>query len=94
MTGRVRILGRGIPIDTVALGVIAIGIFLTHRPLVMHGMTWNDSAWYFHFGNRLLHGAVPYRDYVFQVGPLPIVVDAGFEAAPAETYTSSMYAAM
>ncbi|HUJ61428.1 MAG TPA: glycosyltransferase family 39 protein [Kofleriaceae bacterium] len=82
------------PIDAVALAVIAIVIVVSRWSLVHRGMTWNDPSWYFHFGRRLLHGDVPYRDYVFQVGPLPIFVDAAFQKLFGSTYASSVDAAL
>jgi hypothetical protein len=85
---------RRVPVDVAAFAAIAVGIWITHRPYILHGMCWNDSSWYFHFGNRTLHGAMPYRDYVFQVGPLPIFVDAGFQGMFGEKYAASMYAAL
>ncbi len=91
---RLRAPWRKVPLDLVAFLLIAAGIWLTHRPYILHGMCWNDSSWYFHFGHRTLDGAVPYRDYVFQVGPLPIYVDAGFQAMFGEKYAASMYAAL
>jgi hypothetical protein len=82
---------RRIPIDLVALVVITLAMMATHLPIILHGMQWNDPAWYFHFGNRLVHGEVPFRDYIFQVGPLPIFLDAGFQEIFGERYAASMY---
>ena len=83
-----------IPIDLVAFIAIAVVIVVTQRSFLRHGICFNDSAWYFHFGHRALDGQVPYRDYVFQVGPLPIYVDAAFQAIFGSKYIASMYAAM
>jgi 4-amino-4-deoxy-L-arabinose transferase-like glycosyltransferase len=55
---------------------------------------FNDPSWYFHFGHRALLGDVPYRDYIFQVGPLPIYVDALFQKLMGVKYIASMYAAL
>lgn len=63
-------------------------------PFLHHGISFNDSAWYYHFGRRALAGDVPYRDYVFQVGPLPIYVDAAFQRMFGSSYLASMYAAL
>jgi hypothetical protein len=69
--------------------------FLTHAPYVVHGQPWVDAAMFFHFGHKLLTtGAVPFRDYVFQVGPLPIYVDALFQKLFGATYVSSLWAAV
>lgn len=83
-----------IPIDLVVLVGIALLVFLTHRPYIRRGMNFNDPSWYFHFGQRALAGDVPYRDYIFQVGPLPVYVDAAFQSLFGSKYISSMYAAM
>ncbi len=91
---RLREVWRGPRLDVVAFLGIVLLVVITHRPFILHGMCWNDSSWYFHFGQRALDGDVPYRDYVFQVGPLPIYVDAGFQAIFGEKYASSMYAAL
>ena len=86
---------RRIPIDVIALVAIATVILATHAPFVAtHGACFNDPAWYFHFGHRTLSGDIPYRDYVFQVGPLPIFVDAGFQAVFGSTYVASLYAGL
>lgn len=82
------------PIDVVALLVIALTMIATHRPLIHQGMSWCDPSWFFHFGNRTLHGAVPYRDYVFSLGPFPIYLDAGFQGIFGETYLASLYAGL
>jgi len=85
---------RRLPIDAVALVVIALFVVISHVRYVKHGLCFDDPSWYFHFGHRTLDGAVPYRDYVFQVGPLPIYVDAAFQAIFGSTYAASLYAAM
>lgn len=86
---------RRIPIDVLAFVAIAIVIIATHAPLIAtHGLCFNDPAWYFHFGHKTLGGDIPYRDYVFQVGPLPIFVDTGFQALFGATYVSSLYAGL
>ena len=83
-----------IPTDLAALLVIAVVMFITHQPLIVKGMSWCDPSWFFHFGNRTLHGAVPYRDYVFSLGPFPIYLDAGFQDIFGESYLASLYAAL
>jgi hypothetical protein len=85
---------RRIPVDVLALVAIAAFVAVTHLPYVRHGMCFDDPSWYFHFGRRVLSGAVPYRDFVFQVGPLPIYVDAGFQAVFGSSYAASYLAAM
>ena len=87
-------LARRIPIDVVVLLAIAIVVFVTHRAAIARGMCFNDPSWYFHFGARALAGDVPYRDYIFQVGPLPVYVDAAFQAVFGSKYLASMYAAL
>lgn len=83
-----------IPVDAVALLVIAIVVVLSHRPFIRQGVCFNDASWYFHFGHRLIAGDVPYRDYIFQVGPLPIYIDAGFQELFGGKYMASLYAAL
>ncbi len=92
MGSRARRIVEAVPIDLIALVAIALAVIATHASVLVRGMPFNDPAWYFHFGQRALDGDVPYRDYVFQVGPLPIYVDAGFQALFGERYLSSMYA--
>jgi hypothetical protein len=77
------------------LSLIMVGLLslLTTFPWCLSGFNLSDCSWYFHFGNRLLHGAFPYRDYVFQVGYIPIFVDAGFQSVFGERYVSSLLAA-
>src|SRR5262245_46571188 len=83
---RLPVWTRKVPINAVALVAIAVFVLATHVRYALHGMCFHDPSWYFHFGNSTLHGAVPYRDYIFQVGPLPIYVDAGFQGVFGETY--------
>ena len=83
-----------LPVDVwVFLGLLVVMVPL-HLPYVQHGMSFNDPSWYFHFGNRALQGDVPYRDYIFQVGPLPIYVDAFYQQVFGAKYVASLYAAL
>jgi hypothetical protein len=91
---RLRSFARKIPVDLAAFLVISLFIGVTHRPLVRLGMCFNDASWFFHFGKRLLDGDVPYRDYLFQVGPLPIYIDAAFQKIFGSLYLASLYAAL
>ena len=85
---------RRVPVDVVAFVAIVLGIAITHLPVIRHGMCFNDPSWYFHFGGRVLDGDVPYRDFVFQVGPLPIYVDAAFQGVFGEKYAASLFAGL
>src|SRR6185436_4837201 len=85
--------GRRVPVDAVAFAAIAVATIAVRAPFLHHGMTFSDASWFFHFGRRALQGDVPYRDYVFQVGPLPIYVDALFQKLFGGTYLVSLYAA-
>lgn len=85
---------RRVPIDAVAFAAIAVATVAVRAPFLRHGMTFSDASWFFHFGRRALQGDVPYRDYVFQVGPLPIYVDALFQKLFGGTYLVSLYAAL
>jgi len=71
---------RAARVDVVAFAAIAVGVVLSHFHLVRHGMPFGDPSACFHFGRKLLDGAVPYRDYVYQAGPLPIYIDGAFQA--------------
>lgn len=86
--------GQPLVRDGLALVVITFFVLASHAWFVPHGVCFNDPSVYFHFGHRLLEGAVPYRDYVFQVGPLPIYVDALFQKLFGVTYVSSLWAAL
>lgn len=92
--GRLRAMLRAVPIDVIAFVVIAAVMVLSHLRYVRTGMAFNDPSWYFHFGQRTLQGAIPYRDYIFQVGPLPVFVDAGFQEIFGERYVASLYAGL
>src|SRR5216683_2873756 len=83
-----RHFSRRIPADVIALVAITVGVIVTHVPFERHGMCFNDPSWYFHFGRRVLDGDVPYRDFVFQVGPLPIYTDAAFQKIFGSTYVA------
>lgn len=85
---------RKVPVDLVAFLAIALAVVVSHATYLRHGMAFNDPTWFLHFGNRVLHGDVPYRDFVFQVGPLPLYVDAAFQGIAGETFVASTYAAM
>lgn len=91
---RLQRLLRAIPIDIIAFFVIALLVVVSHESVVRHGLSLNDPAWYFHFGGRTLDGDVPYRDYVFNGGPLPIYVDAGFQSLFGRTLVASLYASI
>jgi len=78
--------------DAIDLVVLAVVSWLVHAPKIFHGMPFGDPGWYFHFGRRALHGAVPYRDFIFQVGPIPIWVDALFQRVFGESYHASLLA--
>ncbi len=85
---------RKIPLDARAFAIIAVTVLLTHIPFTHYGLCFNDPSWLFHFGRKTLHGATPYRDYVWQVGPLPVYVDAAFQEVLGEHYRASLYAAL
>ena len=85
---------RKIPVDAAAFAAIAVVVIASHVPLLHYGMCVNDPAWYFHFGRKVLHGAVPYRDFVWQVGPVPLYVDAAAQAVFGQKYIASLYAAL
>src|SRR6185436_7254288 len=80
--------------DALALVAIAAVVIGSRLLYVRHGLCFNDPTWFFHFGRRIAHGDVPYRDFVFQVGPLPIYIDAAFQRVLGETYAASLDAAI
>lgn len=79
--------------ESFTIFILLIIIFFSCFPWSLYGMNWRDSALYFHFGNRLLHNYFPYRDYVFQVGFLPIIFDAFFQSILGQNYLSSLFTA-
>ncbi|URD49431.1 hypothetical protein [Chroococcidiopsis sp. CCNUC1] len=76
-----------------ALIILLVVAFFSSFPWSFYGMNWRDSALYFHLGNRLLHNDFPYRDYVFQVGFIPIIFDAFFQNILGQSYYASLFAA-
>ena len=91
---RLRRIWQATPIDVVAFVVIAVVMTVWHLRYIRTGMCFNDPSWFFHFGRRALEGDAPYRDYIFQVGPLPIYVDAGFQQVFGSKYVASLYAGL
>lgn len=84
-----------VPVDVWALFIIAIAMVLTHSTWMRRGMCWNEPSWLFHFAKRtVVDGAVPYRDYVFPDGPLPIYVEAAMQALFGGTYVVSLWTAL
>ncbi len=84
---------RRVPVDLVAFAAIALVILLPCSYSLRRSVSLADASWYVHFGTRVLHGDVPYRDFVFPRGPLPLYVDAAFQAAFGASYRASAYAA-
>ncbi len=74
------------------LFLLLIAIIFTSFPLSLYGMNWSDTSQIFHFGNRILHGDFPYRDFDYQTGFIGIVLDAFFQKILGETYASSLVA--
>ncbi len=92
---RALAVGRRVPVDLIGFVAIAAVVVITHKRMILHGMCFNDPSWYFHFGHRVaVEGAVPYRDFVFQVGPLPIYIDASFQGIFGSKYAASLYASL
>jgi hypothetical protein len=76
--------------DIVGMCAIWIAVAASTLPLAFHGMNGSDGSQIFHFANKLLHGFFPYRDYVYQIGFVPIILDALFQAAFGERFLSSV----
>ncbi len=54
------------------------------------GMNWSDTGQIFYFGNRIVNGEVPYRDFPYQTGFIPLFVEAAFQHIIGELYLSSL----
>lgn len=54
------------------------------------GLNWSDYSQIFHFGNRILNGYLPYRDFSYQTGFVPIFVNAFFQKLLGEYYFTSL----
>lgn len=54
------------------------------------GMNWSDTSQIFYFGNRIVHGEIPYRDFPYQTGFIPLFVEAAFQHLIGEIYISSL----
>lgn len=65
-------------------------IFISTLPVAFLGINWSDSAQIFYFGNKILQGNFPYRDFAYQTGFLPICADAFFQRLFGATYLSSV----
>jgi len=74
------------------LFLLLIVIILISFPLSLSGMNWSDTSQIFHFGNRILHGDFPYKDFDYQTGFIGIVIDAFFQKILGENYLSSLLA--
>ncbi len=94
MTGRIWATLRAIPVDVLALAAIAVAIVVTHLPFAGRGKCWKDPKSLIHIGRRFAEGDVPSRDFVWQVGPLPLYVDAGFQEVFGARYIASLHAGM
>ncbi|MBE9037039.1 hypothetical protein [aff. Roholtiella sp. LEGE 12411] len=71
--------------------ILTIIIFSTF-PWSLYGMNWSDTSQIFHFGNRIVNGDFPYRDFDYQTGFIGIVLDAFFQKILGKTYLSSLVA--
>ncbi|MBD2678185.1 MULTISPECIES: hypothetical protein [Nostoc] len=78
--------------ETSTLFLLLIVIILISFPLSLYGMNWSDTSQIFHFGNRILHGDFPYKDFDYQTGFIGIVIDAFFQKILGENYLSSLIA--
>ncbi|RCJ19902.1 hypothetical protein A6S26_04000 [Nostoc sp. ATCC 43529] len=78
--------------ETSTIFLLLIVIIFISFPLSLHGMNWSDTSQIFHFGNRILHGDFPYRDFDYQTGFIGIAIDAFFQRILGENYLSSLVA--
>ncbi|MDZ8183689.1 MAG: hypothetical protein RMX96_02350 [Nostoc sp. ChiSLP02] len=72
--------------------ILLIVITLTSFSFSLYGMNWSDTSQIFHFGNRILHGDFPYRDFDYQTGFIGIFIDAFLQKILGETYLTSLIA--
>ncbi|GJM43935.1 MAG: hypothetical protein DHS20C21_07770 [Gemmatimonadota bacterium] len=78
--------------DVVGLAALTAVVAVATLPGIRHGMNWSDTGQIFHFGNRLLNGDFPYRDFSYQSGFLGILIDSWYQRAFGATYVSSLAA--
>lgn len=89
-----RAVRSSIAIDAAVFTAIALVVVVTNRPFVRSALRFDDASWLFHFGHRVLRGDVPYRDFDYHQGPLPLYVDAAFQRLFGAKYFASLYAAL
>jgi hypothetical protein len=65
-------------------------VFFSFFPFALYGMSWSDTSQIFHFGNRILQGEFPYRDFEYQTGFLGIYFDSIFQRTFGQAYISSI----
>ena len=70
---------------------LVITATLTFFPFALYGFSLSDTSQIFHFGNRVLQGEFPYRDFEYQTGFLGLYLDAEFQYIFGEVYLSSIY---
>ncbi|HAZ49604.1 MAG TPA: hypothetical protein DDW76_05135 [Cyanobacteria bacterium UBA11369] len=68
-----------------SLAIIISSLYRANR-----GLNWSDFGQIFHFGNRILNGDFPYRDFSYQTGFIAIFVNAFFQRLLGEYYFSSL----
>lgn len=54
------------------------------------GLNWSDYSQIFHFGNRILNGDFPYRDFSYQTGFIALFVNAFVQRFIGQYYFSSL----
>jgi hypothetical protein len=70
--------------------ILLILIMASSIPGAFLGMNWSDIAQIFYFGNKILNGYFPYRDFLYQTGFIPIFTDAFFQKVINHIYISSL----
>ncbi|GET35767.1 hypothetical protein [Microseira wollei] len=70
--------------------VLSVAIIISSLYGANRGLNWSDYGQIFHFGNRILNGDFPYRDFSYQTGFIAIFVNAFFQKLLGQYYFSSL----
>ncbi len=76
--------------ELITLCSLSLIVVLTSLYGANRGLNWSDFGQIFHFGNRILNGDFPYRDFSYQTGFIAIFVNAFFQKILGEYYFSSL----
>jgi hypothetical protein len=76
--------------ELITLFSLSLIIVLTSLYGANRGLNWSDYSQIFHFGNRILNGDFPYRDFSYQTGFIVLFVNAFFQRLFGQYYFSSL----